>query len=122
MRTLPEWMLDAGICATMTLGSPRVSTDALHDLHRLLQARGFRRSSDGDLPVTQEPHDVRMDPVSQAIVAVNPRAPAEDHGLRIGGLTAPERQKIIKQLAQILMLGLTSKIRTSTRAGHAPER
>jgi hypothetical protein len=45
VTALPDWMLDASICAGMTLGVPRVSVDALCDLHRVLLVRGFRRSS-----------------------------------------------------------------------------
>jgi hypothetical protein len=51
VTALPDWMLDAGICASMALGTARGSADALRDLRRFLPARGFRRSSCGDLPV-----------------------------------------------------------------------
>ena len=44
-------MLDAGICASMTLGAPRVSVDALRDLNRLLLVGDLRRSVSSDLPV-----------------------------------------------------------------------
>ena len=56
VTVLPDWMLDASICAGMTLGAPRVSTSALGELQRLLVACGFRRSS-GDCLVTQESRD-----------------------------------------------------------------
>jgi hypothetical protein len=35
VAALPAWMLDASICAAMTLGSPRVSTAVLCDLLRI---------------------------------------------------------------------------------------
>ena len=56
---LPKWMFDAGICSGMILGAPRVSADALRDLHRLLILRGFRRSLSGDFSVSQEDQDGR---------------------------------------------------------------
>src|SRR4051794_7889172 len=49
VTVLPFWMLDAGTCAGMTLGAPRVSLDALRELNRLLLVRGFRRSVSSDL-------------------------------------------------------------------------
>jgi hypothetical protein len=35
-------MLDRDVCEGFSLGSPRVSVDALTDLHNLLIDRGFR--------------------------------------------------------------------------------
>jgi hypothetical protein len=51
---LPDWMIDASVCAGMALGAPRISMDALRELHLLLLERGFRRSFCDDLPVVQE--------------------------------------------------------------------
>tara|TARA_R110002074_G_scaffold92570_1_gene202146 strand:- start:5717 stop:6073 length:357 start_codon:yes stop_codon:yes gene_type:complete len=42
----PAWVLDATVCALMTLGSPQVSTAGLLDLSALLTSQGFRRSLD----------------------------------------------------------------------------
>ena len=39
------WMLDPVKCAAMLLGPPRVSVEALCELHRLLVEHGHRRSS-----------------------------------------------------------------------------
>jgi len=39
------WMLDPAKCATMVLGPPRASVEALCELHRLLVEHGHRRSS-----------------------------------------------------------------------------
>jgi hypothetical protein len=68
---LPDWMLDARVCAGMNLGTPQLSVDALRDLHRLLLERGFRRSSPSDVPVavTQENQDDRAATPSQETVA-----------------------------------------------------
>jgi hypothetical protein len=41
------WMLSAAICARMELGAPRVSLDALDELHLLLSQQGLRRSCAG---------------------------------------------------------------------------
>jgi hypothetical protein len=41
---LPDWMVDASVCAGMALGAPRISIDALRELYLLLLERGFRRS------------------------------------------------------------------------------
>jgi hypothetical protein len=51
VTVLPSWMLDAGICAGISLGAARVSADALRDLNRLLLVRGFRRSVSSDLSI-----------------------------------------------------------------------
>jgi hypothetical protein len=53
-------MFDPGICAGMTLGTPRVSTGALHDLHRLLQVRGFRYDAQRPLQVIRVDGHVRI--------------------------------------------------------------
>src|ERR1700677_5114609 len=47
---LPDWMVDASICAGMALGAPHISTDALSELHLLLLERGFRRNFCDDPP------------------------------------------------------------------------
>ncbi len=38
----PNWMLDTGDYADMTLGAPQVNVAALKDLRQLLIDRGFR--------------------------------------------------------------------------------
>lgn len=81
---LPEWMFNAGIRSVMTVGTPRLSADALVDLHRLLQVRGFRRSSSGDIPVSREQQDGRADQVSQEPARVDPDAAAQEHRVRVG--------------------------------------
>jgi hypothetical protein len=48
------WMLDAVVCAGMTLGTPRVTVRALLDLHHLLVERGFGASSQDDSHIVQE--------------------------------------------------------------------
>ena len=42
---LPAWMLDAGVCAAMTLGPPRVPIPSMVELRSVLVALGFDRSA-----------------------------------------------------------------------------
>jgi hypothetical protein len=51
------WMLDAAFCSVMELGEPRTSVTALVDLHHLLSALGFRRSSCGVFHTDYEEQD-----------------------------------------------------------------
>jgi hypothetical protein len=88
VAALPAWMFDASICASMSLGRPRVSTAVLCDLHRLLQARGFRRSSSGDLSAIQEPQDAPSVQGSQELPRSWPSVAAKGHGVRVS--TDPE--------------------------------
>ena len=81
------WMLDPLVCIGMELGVPRVSLAALSDLDDLLNRRGLRRSSCGDITAAQEQTDAK--PASQTVFAeaiadaVRPSA-AERDG-RVGG-------------------------------------
>lgn len=50
---VPAWMCDSAICGSMKIGTPRVATDALRDLHGLLIEHGFRRSLRGKPPVSR---------------------------------------------------------------------
>jgi hypothetical protein len=55
VTVVPAWMLDPVACAGMAIGAPRVALAALTDLHLLLIAQGFRRSSaDGANAVREE--------------------------------------------------------------------
>src|SRR5215210_4664516 len=49
--------LDPVACAGLAIGAPRASLAALNDLHRLLIAYGFERSSADDATVVQEEPD-----------------------------------------------------------------
>src|SRR5579862_3278435 len=53
---LAAWMLDPAICATMSLGPPRVDIAALADLDRLLRALGLRRACSAEPPPSEEVH------------------------------------------------------------------
>ena len=57
VTVVAAWMLDPVACAGMAMGAPRVSLAALIDLHRLLVAARFRRSSADDVTVVQEEQD-----------------------------------------------------------------
>src|SRR3954470_6920246 len=47
---IAAWMLDPGICAAMSLGSPTVDITGLADLDRLLRALGLRRACSAEPP------------------------------------------------------------------------
>src|ERR1700744_1177875 len=49
-------MLDPAICATMSLGAPRIDTAGLADLDRLLKALGLRRTCSDEPSSTKEVH------------------------------------------------------------------
>ena len=51
---IAAWMLDPAACAGMEIGAPRASLAALSELHDLLVAQGFRRSSLVDRAVIEE--------------------------------------------------------------------
>ena len=61
VTVVAAWMLDPAACAGMAIGAPRVSLAALIDLHQLLIAQGFRRSSADDATVVPEEHDEAVD-------------------------------------------------------------
>lgn len=113
VTVLPDWMLDASICAGMILGAPRVSTDALSELHRLLVVRGFRRSS-SDCLVTQENRDDRVALDGVEHIALSGAAAADNmtfESQQLLGLTVAERTKTLMHLAHLLMLaaGITAE-------------
>jgi hypothetical protein len=59
---MAAWMLDPVSCAGMQMAEPRASLAALTDLHGLLIARGFRRSSEDEQRFAQENPDARLTP------------------------------------------------------------
>jgi len=62
-RELPAWMCDAAACRAMTLGSPVVRLDALHELSTVL-ADLARETADGaslGSPKQEEAHDEATD-------------------------------------------------------------
>src|SRR5437667_10505883 len=84
-------MFDAGICAGMELGAPRVSASTLRDLHRLLLERGFRRSSHDDSHIVQEkPDDQAAKILVESTVAIG-AAPADQHCVRVDSTSWNER-------------------------------
>jgi hypothetical protein len=76
VTVVAAWMLDPVVCAGMEIGAPRVSLASLVDLHQLLIAQGFRRSSMNDATVVPEEHDE-----AAPTEAASGFAPAE-HGTR----------------------------------------
>jgi hypothetical protein len=56
-RELPAWMLDASICAAMSLGEPQVAAEALALLFRILSDRKRQSATGGSSkPLSTEGH------------------------------------------------------------------
>ena len=53
-RELPAWMLDASMCAAMSLGAPQVSIEALNELRSVLTGRAAAPSAVGPLNSLEE--------------------------------------------------------------------
>ena len=53
-RELPAWMLDASMCAAMSLGAPQVSIEALNELRSVLTGRVAAPSAVGPLNSLEE--------------------------------------------------------------------
>jgi len=81
VTVLPDWMVDASVCAGMTLGAPRVSVDALRELRRLLLERGFRRSFCDDSPVVQENRNEQAE--KEGAVAGTGRTAPDEYRVRV---------------------------------------
>ena len=75
-------MLDPVVCVNMTLGEPRVTVDALRELHRLLVERGLRGHSSNDSTFVQEECDeFEVRDHSTATSAAGSSAPSDQPGL-----------------------------------------
>lgn len=53
---VPSWMLDAAVCASMSVGDPRSSMAALMDLHRLLAVLRDGQACHDSASTVQETH------------------------------------------------------------------
>src|SRR3954453_20607268 len=80
---LPDWMIDASVCAGMALGTPRLSMDALRDLRLLLLERGFGRSFCDDSPIVQENRDEPSTPNPAGAVTAPCQAAPDEYCVRI---------------------------------------
>jgi hypothetical protein len=69
------WILDPAACAGMAFGAPRVAQAALVELHHLLIAQDFRRSSQDDPTIVLEEQDAK--PADTGAVIDSRPAPAE---------------------------------------------
>src|SRR6266568_1668078 len=86
VATAIAWMLDPVACAGMaTIVAPRVALSALLDLHHLLIAGGFRRSSRDDPIIVEK--EQREEP-AHAGAAV--RFAPTQHGARFGQASGDE--------------------------------
>jgi hypothetical protein len=96
------WMLDRLVCASMTIGAPRVSLPAFSELHQLLMQHGLRRSFPGDERVVKEASDeggVTADPGVQRAAAARPGADF----LPMNGISTAEPNAVIARFALMLM-------------------
>ena len=93
VTVLPDWMVDASVCAGMALGAPRVSIDALRELRRLLLERGFRRSFCDDSPVVQENRDEQTAQDPEGTVAATSRAAPDEYRVRVEPPSRPARSR-----------------------------
>jgi hypothetical protein len=80
---LPDWMVDASVCAGMALGAPRISMDALRDLRLLLLERGFGRSFCDDSPVVQENRDEQSAQDPEGTVTATCQPAPDEYCVRI---------------------------------------
>lgn len=95
----PAWILDASVCQSFELGEPVVSTEALFELHSVLQHLGFRRGFTGDDSPMEAPNDASQipdtNPIATAVgtgtIADGTRIPGD---LDCAGASAPDRGKI----------------------------
>lgn len=76
------WMLDLASCAGMEIGPPKISAEALVDLHRLLTEHGFRRCFSNDSGVVQEACSERHDPADNEFQAIR----SAQHGVGFDGI------------------------------------
>ena len=88
------WMLDAASCSGMELGEPRVSVAALADLHHLLCALGFRRSSCGVFHTEYEEQDDPSTKITSDAASSTPLVGASptEHCVRVNGTRGNEPQ------------------------------
>jgi hypothetical protein len=101
----PAWILDASVCQGFQLGEPMVSTEALCDLHSVLQHLGFRRGFKGDDSPMEAPNDASQisdtNPVATAFgtgaIADGTRIPVDRDST---GTSAPDSGKIRSGRAQ----------------------
>jgi len=116
VETMPgvaAWMLDPVACAGMaTIVSPRVAVSALLDLHHLLIARGFRRSSRDDPIIVQE--EQHEEPATPALPFAVPRqlSMVLDSG-RLRGMSPSERKAALARLAGLLLEAAGAAVRES---------
>ncbi len=101
----PAWILDASVCQGFDLGEPVVATEALCELHSVLQHLGFRRGFKGDDSPTEAPNDASQipdtNPVATAFgtgaIADGTRIPVDRDST---GASAPNGGKIGSGRAQ----------------------
>lgn len=101
----PAWILDASVCQGFDLGEPVVATEALCELHSVLQHLGFRRGFKGDDSPMEAPNDASQipdtNPVATAFgtgaIADGTRIPVDRDST---GASAPSGGKIGSRRAQ----------------------
>jgi hypothetical protein len=103
-------MLDAGACAVMTLGPPRVPFSAMLDLRSVLAALGFDRSAS---PVGEQERSKALPPAPSQCELL----PRRDHALSVVEPNA--RNEILRALAEILLAAAESVGRREERDDEA---
>lgn len=89
---MAAWMLDAASCSGMELGEPCASVAALADLHHLLSALGFRRSSCGVFHTEYEEQDDPYTKITSDAASSTSLdgAPPTEHCVRVSGTRGHE--------------------------------
>ena len=93
VAVVPAWMLDAAICASMTLGEPRVGLSALQELKRLLVQAGEQRNCHDSGSIIQEKY--REDSIDTTH-DITPIASSVEDGTRQRRAAAAERRRARK--------------------------
>ncbi len=74
----PDWVLDAAVCSTLSLGSPLVSISALDDLHGVLVSLGFRRGFVDGESTKEASHDPGTNTPSTTAAALSAKSGRAD--------------------------------------------
>jgi len=102
VTAIAAWMLDPVACAGMaTIVAPRVAVSALLDLHRLLIAGGFRRSSRDDPIIVQE--EQHEEPAHTGLPFAPRQLSMVLDSVRLRGMSPSERGAVLARLAGLLL-------------------
>ncbi|CAH2784541.1 MAG: hypothetical protein CBHOC_1736 [uncultured Caballeronia sp.] len=103
---IAAWMLDAAICSAMVLGEPKVTVEALHNLHQLIADRQLRGT-----PRTVPPTSGRNAMGNQPNVVPAGRRSSQSipqqmsitfEAIELQGMSATQRANALRHLASLL--------------------